>query len=140
MSHGLQVGGREGGGGKCGESGADDVKLQLQLLCLDRRHTCRCRPVSRCRRRFVGRGEVTQVLERGRINTHTSTPTLSPCPKYAVDAAVVVAAGPGGGGGGGGRKQQQRQKRVRAVFAACPRETRLITVIDTDTNWACGPC
>ena len=29
---------------------------------------------------------------------------------------------------------------VQAVFAACPRETRLITVIDTDTDWACGPC
>ena len=95
--------------------------------------------------RFVGRGEVTQALEHGRINRRKSAPALAPCPKYAVDAAVVVAAaaaGPRGGGGSGGKqqKQQWKKKHVQAVFAACPRETRLITVIDTDTDWACGPC
>lgn len=29
---------------------------------------------------------------------------------------------------------------LQGVFAACPAETRVITVIDRDTNWACGPC
>ncbi len=29
---------------------------------------------------------------------------------------------------------------LQGVFAACPQETRVITVIDTDTNWPCGPC
>ena len=29
---------------------------------------------------------------------------------------------------------------LQGVFAACPTETRVITVIDVDTNWPCGPC
>lgn len=73
--------------------------------------------------RFIGRPEIEETLRTGRINSRKSQPTLRPCPKYTVDAI----AGPA-------------RKNVQGVFAACPAETRVITVIDTDTNWACGPC
>lgn len=73
--------------------------------------------------RFIGRGEIEETLRSGRINARKSQPALRPCPKYTVDAAV----GP-------------QRKNVQGVFAACPQETRVITVIDTDTNWPCGPC
>ena len=81
---------------------------------------------------YIGRPEVEESLRVGRINARKSAPGLRPCPKYVVDATV------GGGRGGGG--ERGGPKNVQAVFAACPRETRLITVIDKDTNWACGPC
>lgn len=39
-------------------------------------------------RRFIGRGEISEVLRTGRINSRKSQPALRPCPKYTVDAAV----------------------------------------------------
>ncbi|PRW60724.1 hypothetical protein C2E21_0968 [Chlorella sorokiniana] len=73
--------------------------------------------------RFVKRGEIEETLRTGRINARKSQPQLKPCPKYVVDAAV----GP-------------HHKNVQGVFAACPHETRVLTVIDLDTNHPCGPC
>jgi hypothetical protein len=29
---------------------------------------------------------------------------------------------------------------VRIVYAACADETRVVTVIDLDTEWPCGDC
>ena len=29
---------------------------------------------------------------------------------------------------------------LQSVFAACAHETRVVTVIDRDSDWACGPC
>ena len=62
-----------------------------------------------------------EALRSGAINQRKSQPGLRPCPKFTVDAE------PGG-------------KRVQAVFGACPAETTVITVIDRDTAWPCGPC
>lgn len=76
--------------------------------------------------RFVTRKEVLQSLFSGRVNTRKSNPEEMPCPKYVVDAEVQTAQG--------------RRKTVQSVFSACPTETRLVTTIDTSTNWPCGPC
>ncbi|KAI3429509.1 hypothetical protein D9Q98_005598 [Chlorella vulgaris] len=76
--------------------------------------------------RFIGRTEIQQALQVGKINSRKSQPGLKPCPKLVVDAAVTPAVG--------------KRKNVQCVFAACPTETRVITVIDTDRNWECGPC
>lgn len=73
--------------------------------------------------RFVGKAEVLETLAKGRVNDRKSQPGERPCPKYVVDAAV----GP-------------RRKNVQCVFTDCPDATNVITVIDTDTNWACPPC
>lgn len=75
--------------------------------------------------RFVTRAEVQKTLRNGRINSRKSDRTSKPCPKYVVDADIDV---------------NSRLKKVQSVFAACPTETRLITVIDNSTNWPCGPC
>ena len=71
--------------------------------------------------RFIGKAEVVEALRSGAINQRKSAPGLRPCPKYTVDAEVSG-------------------KRVQAVFSASPAETSLITVIDRDTDWPCGPC
>ena len=54
----------------------------------------------------------------------------SPCPKLVVDAVL-----PGGGGSGG---LGASRKHVQAVVSACPRDTTVVTVIDTDRDWECS--
>lgn len=49
--------------------------------------------------------------------------SLLPCPKYVVDARVG-----------------EQGKNVQGVFSACPSVTRVVTVIDKDTNHPCPPC
>ena len=67
--------------------------------------------------RFVSDADVDGVLGKGRINYKKSDLNASPCPRVAlVDG------------------------RVTAVFADCRSDTRLVTVIDTETDWPCGPC
>ena len=39
-------------------------------------------------RRHIGRSEIMETLQKGRINRRKSQPALRPCPKYTVDAAV----------------------------------------------------
>jgi hypothetical protein len=76
--------------------------------------------------RFVTQRQVHATLRHGLLNVQKSDPGLKPCPKYVVDAEVAAGGG--------------RSKTVQGVFAACPHETRVLTVIDKDTNWPCGPC
>jgi hypothetical protein len=76
--------------------------------------------------RFITKKEVLQSLFQGRVNTRKSNPDEKPCPKYVVDAEITTPEG--------------RRKTIQNVFSACPAETRLITTIDTSTNWPCGPC
>lgn len=76
--------------------------------------------------RFVTKKEILQSLFSGRVNMRKSDPGEAPCPKYVVDAEIKTAQG--------------RRKAVQSVFSACPTETRLVTTIDTSTNWPCGPC
>lgn len=81
--------------------------------------------------RFITRQQIEDSLHRGVVNDRKSEPSLKPCPKYVVDAALPIK---------GKKKGQERTKNVQGVFAACPFETRVLTVIDTATNWPCGPC
>lgn len=76
--------------------------------------------------RFVTKNEILQSLFTGRVNVRKSEPQETPCPKYVVDAEIKTPQG--------------RRKTIQSVFSACPTETRLVTTIDTSTNWPCGPC
>ena len=76
--------------------------------------------------RFISKKDVLTSLFRGRVNMRKSEPGEKPCPKYVVDADIKTPQG--------------REKRIQNVFSACPTETRLVTAIDTSTNWPCGPC
>jgi len=73
--------------------------------------------------RFISKSEVLETLTSGRINNRKSMPNLLPCPKYVVDARVG-----------------EQGKNVQGVFSACPSVTRVVTVIDKDTNHPCPPC
>jgi hypothetical protein len=81
--------------------------------------------------RFITRKQIEDSLQRGVVNDRKSEPSLQPCPKYVVDAALSTM---------GKKNGVRRTKNVQGVFAACPSETRVLTVIDTATNWPCGPC
>lgn len=76
--------------------------------------------------RFISREHIHAMLAKGRIHDGKSDPALRPCPKYVVDADVTTKSG--------------AKKTVEGVFAACRNETRVLTVIDIETNWPCGPC
>ena len=77
--------------------------------------------------RFISRPQVVDTLRKGTINARKSEPLLRPCAKYVVDAEVETSRG-------------GEVKAVQGVFAACRSETKVITVIDKETNWPCGPC
>jgi hypothetical protein len=78
--------------------------------------------------RFVSKKDVLESLFKGRVNRRKSDLQTSPggCAKVVVDATISKGNG--------------RTKNVQNVFAACEDETRLLTAIDTSTNWPCGPC
>lgn len=76
--------------------------------------------------RFVSTKHIKHALSHGSINDRKSEPNLRPCPKYVVDDTSEVRG--------------KTPKSVQVVFSACPTETRVLTVIDTKTNWPCGPC
>jgi hypothetical protein len=140
---------------------AADHRMQTMLS------SPRATPTLTCR--YIGRGEIEETLRKGRINARKSQPALHPCPKYAVDATVgpqlkhvQASVGAGVGRGVGAEAVLASCSAMRGhrspgatlimpdphlvhrlpqgVFAACPRETRVLTVIDTDTDWVCGPC
>lgn len=90
---------------------------------------------AKCRQdcRHISTPDILNILSNtstSRINYIKSEPTLRPCAKYTVDGTVGVNTTTNNKGG----------KNIQAVFSACPTQTRLITVIDTDTDWPCGPC
>ena len=87
---------------------------------------------AKCRQdcRHISTPDILNILSNtstSRINHRKSEPTLRPCAKYTVDGTVRV------NDNGSGRN-------IQAVFSACPTQTRVITVVDTDTDWPCGPC
>ena len=67
--------------------------------------------------RFIGEDEAMATLRTGKLSARHSTPNARPCPRWALEDG-----------------------RVRAVWAECRDETRLVTVIDTVTDHPCGPC
>lgn len=88
----------------------------------------------------ISAAQVRATLACGRVNPLKSDLAAEPCAKLVVDAVV-----PGEGqnmrrrgdtgevvsSAGGGKKH------VQAVLSACPRDTTVVTVIDTDRDWAC---
>jgi hypothetical protein len=69
--------------------------------------------------RDISLTEVRAVLWSGRLNLAKSEPDDQPCPAYAVE----------------GRTDDGQE--VRIVFAACERETRVVTAIDLGEEHAC---
>lgn len=67
--------------------------------------------------RFINKKDVRKALEQGTINKKKSDPRAAPHPKIAFDDG-----------------------RVRAVFSDHPKETRIVTVIDRETDHICPPC
>ncbi len=74
---------------------------------------------ARCRMdcRHINEAAVAHVLAHGTLDP-ARTRTDGSCPSHAVEAAH------------GGRD-------LRVVFAGCPTQTRVVTVIDLDTDWTC---
>eukprot|EP00740_Mantoniella_antarctica_P018736 CAMPEP_0198680682 /NCGR_PEP_ID=MMETSP1468-20131203/5323_1 /TAXON_ID=1461545 /ORGANISM="Mantoniella sp, Strain CCMP1436" /LENGTH=177 /DNA_ID=CAMNT_0044421317 /DNA_START=177 /DNA_END=710 /DNA_ORIENTATION=+ len=67
--------------------------------------------------RHVTREHVAATLATGAVSARHSTPGARPCPRWALE-----------------------QDGVRAVWAECRDETKLVTVIDTVTDHPCGTC
>lgn len=69
--------------------------------------------------RGISLEEVRSVLLEGQLNLAKSEPNDQPCPAYAVE----------------GRTDDGQD--VRIVFAACERETRVVTAIDLGGEYEC---
>lgn len=67
--------------------------------------------------RFISSEEAEETLREGKYDPRHSKPRARPCPRIALNHG-----------------------RVRAVWADCADSTRLVTVIDTETNHPCPPC
>jgi len=63
--------------------------------------------------------EVRQILADGVLDPGRSR-TDGPCPSHALEGTT------------------RDGQRARIVFAACRDETRVVTVIDLDTDWPCA--
>jgi len=76
---------------------------------------------ARCRMdcRHIAEEEVIEILAQGKINWSKTDLQAQPCPSFAIDGTT---------------KDQQK---VRIVFAGCEEETKVVTVIDLKTDWAC---
>jgi hypothetical protein len=71
----------------------------------------------KCRR--ISQREVEDIMQDGSINYKKTDVKARPCPAYALE---------------GKTKDDQR---VRIVFGQCDLKTKVITVIDLDTDWTC---
>ena len=77
---------------------------------------------ARCRMdcRHISEGDIREVLREGHINEAKSKQESGRCPTYAIE--------------------EDRHKdgvRLRVVFAKCDHETRVVTCIDRDHEFAC---
>lgn len=77
---------------------------------------------ARCRMgcRHINENEVMDALEHGQINYRKSNTNDQPCPTYAVETRS-----PDG-------------QLVRIVFADCGEVTKVVTVIDLETDFSCN--
>lgn len=69
--------------------------------------------------RKISQAEVEEVMQDGKINYNKSNVDARPCPTYALE---------------GETKDNQF---VRIVFAQCDLKTKVVTVIDLETDWSC---
>ena len=76
---------------------------------------------ARCRMqcRHISQAEVEEIMRDGNINYNKTDVNASPCPAYALEGIT---------------KDDQR---VRIVFGQCDLKTKVITVIDLNTDWSC---
>lgn len=99
------------------ENAAAEAQLLSDLaakpLVLTRHGRCRmeCREISL--------DEVRSILREGRLNRAKSEPKDQPCPAWAVEG------------------QTDDGQNVRIVYSGCTGETRVITAIDLDREYAC---
>jgi len=93
---------------------ADPTLAALQQQPLDYTRHARCR--MDCR--HIDEADVQHVLVHGQRDP-ARTRTDGRCPSHAVEAA-------------------HEGRDLRVVFAECSTETRVVTVIDLDKEWACA--
>ncbi|MBC7948955.1 MAG: DUF4258 domain-containing protein [Chitinophagaceae bacterium] len=76
---------------------------------------------ARCRMecRKITQEEVKEIMSEGKINYTKSNVNASPCPAYALEGVT------------------DDDQRVRIVFGQCNAKTKVITVIDLNTDWSC---
>jgi hypothetical protein len=70
--------------------------------------------------RKISDAEVREIMEAGTINYRKSNVKGRPCPSYALEGRTMD------------------NQRVRIVFGQCDKTTKVITVIDLDTEWTCA--
>ena len=69
--------------------------------------------------RHISQDEVQEIMQDGKINYNKTDVNARPCPAYALEGIT---------------KDDQR---VRIVFGQCDLKTKVITVIDLNTDWSC---
>ena len=69
--------------------------------------------------RKISRPEVEEIMQQGEINYCKTDIYDRPCPSYTLEGIT------------------QDNQRVRIVFAQCDLKTKVVTVIDLDTEWDC---
>ena len=69
--------------------------------------------------RQISDEEVKEIMESGKINYRKSDLKDKPCPSYALEGIT------------------SDNQRVRIVFGQCDTKTKVITVIDLETDWTC---
>ena len=70
--------------------------------------------------RHISQAEVEEIMRTGSVNYNKTDVSARPCPAYAVEGIT---------------KDDQR---VRIVFGQCDQKTKVITVIDLNTDWTCA--
>jgi hypothetical protein len=76
---------------------------------------------ARCRMqcRKISQAEVEEIMRDGKINYNKSNVDGRPCPTYALEGLT------------------DDNQSVRIVFGQCDLKTKVITVIDLETDWTC---
>jgi hypothetical protein len=69
--------------------------------------------------RKISQAEVEEIMKDGKINYNKSNMNARPCPSYAVEGVT------------------RDDQFVRIVFGQCDMKTKVITVIDLNTDWTC---
>lgn len=69
--------------------------------------------------RHISQAEIEEIMQDGKINYNKTDVNARPCPAYAIEGVT---------------KDNQF---VRIVFGQCDLKTKVVTVIDLNTDWSC---
>lgn len=69
--------------------------------------------------RHISQSEVEEIMQNGKINYNKTDVNAGPCPTYALEGVT------------------QDNQRVRIVYAQCDFKTKVVTVIDLETDFEC---